>query len=62
MLSVNDIVAAIQVIDVCAERGAFKSTEFTTVGTLREKFAKFVEEYNQENQTNTEETTEQTEE
>ena len=62
MLSVNDIAAAIQVIDVCAERGAFKSTEFTAVGALREKLTKFVEEYNKENQANTEETTEQTQE
>ena len=62
MLSVNDIVAAIQIIDVCAERGAFKSTEFTVVGALRKKFTKFVDEYNKENQANTEEITEQTEE
>ncbi|MFA7407638.1 MAG: hypothetical protein WCY93_07350 [Anaerolineaceae bacterium] len=38
-ITVQDINAAIQIIDVCSTRGAFKGEELAEVGTLRNKFA-----------------------
>jgi len=42
-LSLNDIAAAVQIIDVVTKRGAFEGTELEAVGMLRNRFAKFVE-------------------
>lgn len=37
-ITVSDIQLALQILDVCASRGAFKSSEFTVVGNLIDKF------------------------
>jgi len=42
-LSLNDIAAVVQIIDVVTKRGAFEGTELEAVGVLRNRFAKFVE-------------------
>lgn len=42
-LSLNDIAAVVQIIDVVTKRGAFEGTELEAVGILRNRFAKFVE-------------------
>ena len=41
-ITVNDIAAVVQVIDVVTARGAFRGEELTQVGNLRDKFAAFV--------------------
>jgi hypothetical protein len=41
-ISLNDFVMAVNIIDVCSQRGAFKGDELAVVGQLREKFAAFV--------------------
>ena len=41
-LTVNDIAAALQVIDIVSGRGAFRGDELSQVGALRDKFAAFV--------------------
>ena len=42
-ISINDINLALQVIDVCSERGAFKGAELTDIGILRDKLYAFIE-------------------
>lgn len=41
-LTVNDIAAALQLIDITAARGAFRGEELSQVGALRDRFAAFV--------------------
>jgi hypothetical protein len=41
-LTINDIAAALQVIDIVTARGAFRGEELSQVGMLRDKFAAFV--------------------
>jgi hypothetical protein len=41
-LTVNDIGAAVQVIDVATARGAIRGEELSQVGALRDRFAAFV--------------------
>jgi len=41
-LTVNDIAAALQVIDIVTSRGAFRGEELSQVGALRDKFSAFV--------------------
>jgi len=42
-LTLNDMAAVVQIIDVVTKRGAFEGTELEAVGVLRNRFAKFVE-------------------
>jgi len=42
-LSIQDIAAAVQVIDISARRGAFEGAELTQVGTLRDRMAAFLQ-------------------
>jgi hypothetical protein len=42
-LSLNDIAAAVRLIDVVSPRGAFQGTELAEVGTLRNRLAAFVQ-------------------
>lgn len=42
-IDVQDIAAAIQVIDVASSRGAWQGSELSSIGNLRDKFAAFVE-------------------
>lgn len=42
-ISINDINLALQVIDVCSERGAFKGGELKDIGILRNKLYNFIE-------------------
>lgn len=41
-LNINDIAAAVQIIDVVTARGAIRGEELSQVGALRDKFAAFV--------------------
>lgn len=41
-LTVNDIAAVVQIIDVVSSRGAFRGEELSQVGALRDKYAAFV--------------------
>ena len=41
-ISLNDFLVAVNIIDVCSQRGAFKGDELAAVGQLRERFAAFV--------------------
>ena len=43
-LTINDIAAALQVIDIVTARGAFRGEELSQVGMLRDKFAAFVKD------------------
>jgi hypothetical protein len=43
-ITLNDFIIAVNVIDACSERGAFKGNELSSVGELREKFALFVKQ------------------
>lgn len=53
-LSLNDFAAVVNMIDVCAERGAFKGNELIVVGQLRERFAEFVKSKQEQEETKTE--------
>ena len=41
-LTINDIAAVVQLIDVVTARGAFRGDELTQVGNLRDRYAEFV--------------------
>lgn len=41
-LTLNDIAAAVQIIDIVSARGAFRGEELSQVGALRDKYAAFL--------------------
>ena len=41
-VTMNDIALAVRIIDLAAERGAFKGVDMTTVGACRDRLATFV--------------------
>ena len=41
-LSLNDIAAAVQIIDAASTRGAIRGEEMVAVGTVRERFMAFL--------------------
>lgn len=41
-LSLNDIMAAVQIIDIVTQRGAIRGEELVSVGTVRERFVAFL--------------------
>ena len=41
-LSYGDILASVQIIDVCSNRGAIKGDELVQVGTVRERLVAFL--------------------
>ena len=41
-IEINDLVAVVQLIDVCSTRGAFRGEELATVGGLRTKLTEIV--------------------
>jgi hypothetical protein len=41
-IDINDLVAVVQLIDVCSTRGAFRGEELSTVGGLRTKLTEIV--------------------
>lgn len=41
-ISLNDIAATVQIIDVCSKRGAFQGDELEAVGGVRGRLAAFV--------------------
>jgi hypothetical protein len=41
-LSIGDLRAVVQLIDICARRGAFDGKELESVGALRTRFADFL--------------------
>lgn len=42
-LSLADLAAVVQIIDITTKRGAFEGAELESVGTVRNRFASFVE-------------------
>lgn len=42
-ISLNDLAVILQLIDVCAQRGAFQGSEMKDIGILRERIHMFVE-------------------
>jgi hypothetical protein len=49
-LSLNDISAAVQIIDVATARGAIRGEELLPVGTVRQRFMAFLEHAKAEGQ------------
>jgi hypothetical protein len=43
-ISLQDIYTVVSIIDICVKRGAIEGSELTTVGTIRDKFAAFIEQ------------------
>ena len=43
-INLNDISNVLSLLDIVTTRGAFRGPELSSVGLLRDKFAKFVEE------------------
>jgi hypothetical protein len=41
-IDINDLVAVVQLIDVCSARGAFRGDELATIGGLRTKLTEIV--------------------
>lgn len=41
-LTLNDIAAVVQIIDIVTARGAFRGEELSQVGALRDKYVAFV--------------------
>jgi len=41
-ISIGDIRGVISIIDICAQRGAYKGEELEAVGALRKRFADFI--------------------
>ena len=42
-INIGDVSAALRIIDVAAKRGAFEGAELSSVGTIRDRFAAFVD-------------------
>ena len=68
-VGLGDLVAVLKIIDVASERGAFKGAELSSVGSVRDKIAAFVdanapkqEDKSEEETTAGEEATEETSE
>lgn len=41
-LEIQDIVNAINIIDLCASRGAFRGEELLKIGEMRTRFSEFI--------------------
>lgn len=41
-ININDLANCVNIIDMCAKRGAFEGPELEQVGTLRSRLVKFV--------------------
>ena len=52
-LSLNDLAAVVQMIDVCSKRGAFEGTELSAIGTLRTRYVDFLKANTPKEQTGT---------
>lgn len=57
-ITLQDMVTMVNIIDVSAERGAYKGNELSVVGQLREKLAAFVKLHQPEAEAAAEETDE----
>jgi len=42
-ISLQDVAAAVRIIDVASERGTFKGAELSSVGQIRDRFQAFVD-------------------
>jgi hypothetical protein len=42
-ISLQDIAAAVQIIDAATQRGAIRGDELVSVGTIRDRFVKFLD-------------------
>lgn len=41
-LTLNDLIGAVQIIDLASTRGTFRGEELLPVGTLRERLAQYI--------------------
>jgi hypothetical protein len=41
-IGIGDLVAVIDIIDTCVQRGAFEGSEIAEIGEIRTKFATFI--------------------
>ena len=55
-ISLADFSAALQVIDVCTTRGAFRGEELSSVGQLRDRLKAFVDHHAPADESEAEET------
>ena len=47
-LCMGDIVGCLDVINLCAKRGAFEASEFEVISILRKRLLAYLEKYNEE--------------
>jgi hypothetical protein len=52
-LTLQDISLALQIIDVAAKRGSFEGSELSAVGSVRDRFAAFIEQNTPKEETET---------
>lgn len=43
-INLNDIISCVSIIDLVSTRGAFKGSELSSIGMLRDKLVKFIDE------------------
>ena len=43
-INLNDIMSCVAIIDLVSTRGAFKGSELSSIGILRDKLVKFIDE------------------
>lgn len=48
VINVQDLAECVNMIDLCSERGAFKGTELSAVGALRQRLVVFLNAYSEE--------------
>ena len=41
-VTINDIATLLQIVEVCAQRGAFRAEELSSVGVIYDKFKSFL--------------------
>jgi hypothetical protein len=41
-IGIGDLVAVVDIIDTCVQRGAFEGSEIAEIGEIRTKFARFI--------------------
>ena len=56
-INIGDVSAALRIIDVAAKRGAFEGAELSSVGSIRDRFAAFVDFHTPKEEKETDEAT-----
>lgn len=58
-LSIQDLAATVQIIDLCSKRGAFEGAELESVGQVRSRYVAFIEANTEQEEPTEEESTEE---